>query len=215
MKRLTSIFIAFTVFSLFLSCNMFTNSEQPVKIAFKKGEKVYMRAVAPKLMIEQGETPVIMDFNGVIEQDGKFWVRPSRLGDFLAVFSGQINIIEQKEPNCDGYFESIINQDIFSYSRKMENTQNLGEQIELQEYSFIGSTGEYKIQWRDLPDPIAVENCEVRSITVVQQVSAGEMVSSNQDVILVDLENVAHQFDSNWNISLDEETKVLILQQPN
>lgn len=214
MRRFVNIIVICLVLSGISGCNMFTNSEQAVKIGFQKGDQIYMKALVPELMIQQGKTPVIMDFNGVIDKDGTLWVKASKLKEILPIFSGDIDIIHKSESNCDGYFDISKNLNSFTQDRTVENTDQLGEQLEVNHIALQVNSNQVDIKWRDHPEAVAIENCQVKSITVVQQVSAGEMVSSSEDAVLVDLNQVASYYNEAWIIELDKEANVLLFKMP-
>lgn len=214
MRRFVNIIVICLVLSGISGCNMFTNSEQAVKIGLQKGDQIYMKALVPELMIQQGKTPVIIDFNGVIDKDGTLWVKASKLKEILPIFSGDIDIIQKSEPNCDGYFDISKNLNSFTQDRAVENTDQLGEQLEVNHIPLHVNSNQVDIKWRDHPEAVAIENCQVKSITVVQQVSAGEMVSSSEDAVLVDLNQVVSYYNEAWIIELDKEANVLLFKMP-
>ena len=209
MKQLSTLIIGLI---LLTACS---EDQKTVNIALKKDGKTYLYSILNSQLVEQqlaqGQMPTMMNSTAIVPQKGQILMDASKINTIANILGGNIQVFDKQERSFDGYF-SLGEQQIFNQSLRNEDIGEIGKVAGIVEIVLRNQQSTYNISYQITPELKAIENCEVKSLTVpYSENSTNEFTS--KDFVMVNLEDINQFFGGHYSMKYDKEASLLYVEE--
>lgn len=189
-----------------------------VNLALKKDNKTYLFSKMGDFIVEssleKGESPAAFGFIRLFEDDG-LYVAPNDCEEIVDVLAGNYHLYPYQEKSYEGYITSG-EKEIFTTSFSNVSTEKIGEQIRESRIEIVNpvSAQVLEIVWtynQKTGESKAVQNCELKSFWITTSVQPGETVTSSEDFIMVDLNELVEFFDNGSTLEYNADEEILYI----
>ncbi|TNE53395.1 MAG: hypothetical protein EP338_12740 [Bacteroidetes bacterium] len=217
----------FPVLGLFLlsmilsSCSMTESPNAMVNLVLEEGGKKYaythLGSFLAEEQIKRNESPTLIPTTRIFEDEGKYYVAPTQIKAIAELMSGQFKRHDFKDASCDGYLSSN-DQGTYQMQTKSRSTGKIGEQeIEYRiSLKHPEKEEQMEIVWY-LKTPGGGErigqNCEKKSLQIIEHPYPGKTVLSSKEFLLVDLNKIRDFFDQKISLKFDQDQQLLTIQK--
>ncbi|MEM9077112.1 MAG: hypothetical protein AAGC43_08735 [Bacteroidota bacterium] len=188
-------------------------------LALKEEGNVYVFSLlgtnSVKQQISQNNSPAVMPFIQVFEEDGGLYVQPKDLKEIVNILCGNYRIHEYPEKSFEGYLTTTQLKCMNHFVRN-ENTTNIGEQIKINELSLSSpvSDSTLAIKWTMnfiSGQSVVLDNCMKKSFRVIEKPHPGQTFASTKEFVVVRLEDIAQFYANGIKFRLDSESQLLYI----
>jgi hypothetical protein len=206
--------------SLFFIMNGGESEYSSVTFAIEKNGKNYIYSRNEYLVnkaIKQNEVPSGLNSNSIFFIDDHVYMSPNNLERVINILSGNYKIIDKEESSYSGY---AVSDSSLLYNSEVQNKagEKIGEIEALNIVTISSKSHRSKtmdIKWKTLPELEAIENCSVEGVWEVSYPYQGKTVTSLEDAILVNLDNINSFYGNSFELVYDEESLVLYFKMVN
>lgn len=171
--------------SLFISCS---ESQKPSHIVIQvSGNKYLFSQMGEKMVsmaIEKGEAPAIMKATRIVPDGSELFITMGELYKIANLIGGNFKTFDKKEKSFEGYVV-LGNTPVVQVKNKTQAGDNIGDTESIVNYTITDpkTQKQLNIQYSTTPKVRAVENCEIKSLTVRLNNSGNEFTSRKQVVV--------------------------------
>lgn len=210
-----NILLILTTILVFCSCS---ESQKMVNIALKKDGKTYLYSVinnriAIEHLAANGSEPTLMNSTPLVYEDKQLFMDASSIKTISNILGGNVELLPKQATSFDGYFIEGENN-VFSLQMKNEDNGDIAKIAGIMEINLKNqdTQNSYPIRWQITPELKAIENCEVKSLTVrYSQNSTNEFTF--KDFVLVNLEDINQFFGENYTLRYDKKSSLLYVEE--
>lgn len=143
-------------------------------------------------------------------KDG-IYMDPNDIQGVSCIATGQFNLIEYDQGSHQG-FVVISDSAQFTIENKTIPTEKIGKSI--LEYTIFISDGdkELVIQWNKDNEIVPIRNCVIKSVWEVSNPYPGKTVGNYRDKLLVNVSEVLRFFNSNAQMTIEEDGELLVIR---
>ena len=192
-----------------------SEDQKTINIALKREGKTYLYSILNGQMVEQqlaqGQMPTMMNSTAIVPRKGQILMDASKINTIANILGGNIQVFDKQERSFDGYF-SLGEQQIFNQSLRNEDIGEIGKVAGIMKIVLRNELSTYNISYQITPELKAIENCEVKSLTVpYSENSTNEFTS--KDFVMVNLEDINQFFGGHYSMKYDKEASLLYLEE--
>jgi hypothetical protein len=210
--------IVIAVVTLLMTFNGCKSDYSSVTFAIQENGQTYLYNSNEYLVrdaIEKDEMPFGLNNNIIYIIDDYIYMRPNSLKDITNILSENYILIEKKEPSHSGYAVSDSAKVHYSTVRNKASSE-IGQvestNIVTISYKSIHSKTMH-IKWRTLPDPKAIENCNVEGVWKTTNPYPGKTVTNLEDEVVVKINDLNSFYGNPFELVFDEESSVLYFKR--
>ena len=210
-----NVLLILTTILIFCSCS---ESQTMVNIALKKDGKTYLYSVinnrvAIEHLAANGSKPTLMNSTPLVYENKQLLMEASSIKTISNILGGNVELLPKEAKSFNGYF--IEGEDnIFSIQMKNEDNGDISKIAGVMEINLKNQNTQnsYPIRWQITPELKAIENCEVKSLTVPYSKNSTNEFTS-KDFVMVNLEDINQFFGGHYSMKYDKEASLLYVEE--